>query len=195
MQRADGTITVHSACAGKGQKNRYGHSLTGGAGKLSVVPRPHASCPGLPMPSSASVGSASHQLACSVTVFPTTAWVEWQQRGEGIPCLQPVFSTEIQAPSHPRQVPQVCRASSACPSWHPSPLSGGTENTGSPGPQGTRLAGAKGRRAEVFMLLQAARLSAGAQVLTSPGIPAVSVEVQGSCRYTCACSRGLSERG
>lgn len=84
-------------------------NLTSGAGKLSVVPRPHTSCPGLPTPSSGSVGSTSWRLACSVTVFPIRAQVERQQEGEGITCLQPVFSTRIRAPSHLGQVPQVCQ--------------------------------------------------------------------------------------
>lgn len=109
MGGASQTIRVHSVCARKGQMNPSPHNLTNGAGKLSVVPIPHASCTWLPMPSSGSVGSTSWRLACSVTVFPTRAQVEWQQEGEGITCLQSVFSTRIRAPSHLGQVPQVCR--------------------------------------------------------------------------------------
>lgn len=77
-----------------------------------------------------------------------------------------------------------------------SSLQAGAGLLGASGCQGVGLLTAgqgAGQRSSCF--LHVASLSAGAPGPTSPGIPSVSVEAQGSCRCTCACSQGLSERG
>lgn len=52
---------------------------------------------------------APHSQLRKCGISPIRAQVERQQEGEGITCLQPVFSTRIRAPSHLGQVPQVCQ--------------------------------------------------------------------------------------
>lgn len=159
------------------------HILVGGTEKLSVVPTsdllPHSPGP----PQKCGTDGLVPSLLC---YFPKTQ-VEWQQE-ERATCLPLTFSTKIHASGH-----QSAVASSACPSWHPSPLSRYTVDTCTWSP-GCWVGQRNGERVGGLHALSGSELSAGSQVPTSPGIPSVSEEAQGSCRYICACSPGLSER-
>lgn len=131
----------------------------------SPDPTPRPRTPG---PSSAGVGSSSGGRPA----WSPSARQELRFRGnkrDGITRQQPVPSTDSHAPSCPGWAPWVSWASSARPSWHSGPLSRSIQDAVRPQQTG---------RAEVFMLLQAAGLSAGARVLTSPGTPSVSVELR-----------------
>lgn len=168
----------------RGTKGAGGRAGTAAISR-SMVPRPHTPAPGPLGPAQPVWGPA----AGGRPAWSPSARQELRFRGnkrDGITRQQPVPSTDSHAPSCPGWAPWVSWASSARPSWHSGPLSRSIQDAVRPQQTG---------RAEVFMLLQAAGLSAGARVLTSPGTPSVSVEAQGSCRCTCACSQGLSERG
>lgn len=173
----------------EGTELKFPHILKGGTEKLSVVPRLHTSCLILHT-QLRRCGTACWLLpAMSLTVFPRRTQVEWQQEGERATCLPLAFSTKIYAPDH-----QSAVASSACPSWLPSPLSRCITDAGTRAPRccaGWR----NGEEGKGLHAPSGSELSAGAQVPNSPGIPLVFEEAQGSCRCTCACSRGLSERG
>lgn len=109
------------------------HNLMGGAGKLSMVPRPQTSCPVLHAQLT-SEGPAGGWPA--VLLFPRPQ-VAWQQE-ERATCLPFTFSTKVHASGH-----QSARASSTCPGciqvpsagalqiWHPvSGLLGWSEEWG-----------------------------------------------------------------
>lgn len=162
--------------------------LMGGTGKLSVVPRLHTSCLILHT-QLRKCGIGLLVVACCVTVFPRRTQVEWQQEGERATCLPLAFSTKIYAPGH-----QSAVASSACPSWHPSPLSRCITDAGTPAPR-CWVGWRNGEEGKGLHAPSGSELSAGVQVPNSPGIPLVFEEAPGSCRYTCAYSQGLSERG
>lgn len=170
MHRAggdDGTITVHSACAGKKEKNLSLPTFLWMVSESSVWSQELMPPALFSTPNSASVGLTSRWLAYCVTVLSTRAQVVQQQEERTI-CLPLTFSTKIHAPGD-----QSAGASSTCPSWHQSPLFRGIVDPGTWAPgcwvdQRNREEG-RGLHAP-----SGSKLSAGAQVQTSPGIPSVS---------------------
>lgn len=160
------------------------HILVGGAGKLSVVPRPQTTCPVLHA-QLRSVGLIAWGLACCVTLSKSSGFVAARREGH-MPATH-IFH------KNPCFWPPVCQSLFCLPSLA-SKSSLQVHRRHLHLVSRFWVGQRNGEKGRGLHAPSGSELSAGAQVPTSPGIPSVSEEAQGSCRCICACSRGLSER-